>query len=71
MSQDFCYISKNNTEGMSNSGRKLMQKNFGFDKLQKSSIRLVIFYRKSKQESSYAGNCIKKDLIIVDNWLLL
>ena len=46
-------------------GESYYRENSGFNKLQKSSMRLVIPYRKLKQESSCMGNSIEKDLIMV------
>ena len=71
LSQGFSAVSENNAKGMGNSGGKLTQENLGLDKSQKSSMRLVVPYGKSKQESFWVGNLVEKDLIIVGNWLLL
>ena len=64
-------VSKNNFEGMGNFKGNLMLENSKFDKLQKSSMELVIPYGKSKQERFWICNLVEKYLIMVGNWLLL
>ena len=56
---------------MGNVGGKLIRENSRFDKLQKSFMKLFVPYEKSKQENSWVGNMVEKDLIMIDNWLLL
>lgn len=65
--QNSLAVSENNVKGISNSKEKLTWENLGFDKLQKSFIRLVATYEKSKQENSCMGSFIEKNLIIVGN----
>lgn len=71
LSQGSSTVSENNAEGISNSRGKLTRENSRFDKSQKGFIKLVVPYEKLKQKSSCVSDFVKKDLIMVDNWLLL
>lgn len=46
--QNFPAVSENNTNNKDNSWKKQMQKNLGFEKLQKSFIKLNVSYEKLK-----------------------
>lgn len=66
-SKNFFIVSENNIKNKNHSCKKLIQKNLKFNKLQKDFIKLNIPYKILKQESFYLNNCIKEDLILVDN----